>query len=85
MKGREKKAENKREEGEEVVTNELEEVTEDSHKMQQEDNSSMLFANRSVQPWKAEDKNLKEYLKELVGERFNSSMKIWLTLTQHGD
>ena len=45
----------------------------------------MVFAKISVQPWKAEDKNLKEYLKEVVGGIFNSSRKIWLTLTQHRD
>ena len=53
--------------------------------MQQEDNTSMVFAKRSVQPWKADDDNLEEYFKEVVGERSNISRKIWLTLTQHGD
>ena len=57
------------------MKNELEEVTEDSQKMQQEDNTSMVFAKRSVQPWKSEDYNLKEDLKEVVGEIFNSSRK----------
>ena len=45
----------------------------------------MVFAKIPVQPWKAEDDNLKEDLKEVVGERFNISRKIWLTLTQHRD
>ena len=45
----------------------------------------MVFSKRLVQPWKAEDDNLKEDFKEVVGERLNSSSKIWLTLTQHGD
>ena len=49
------------------MTNDLEEVTEDSHKMQQEDNTRMVFLKKSVQPWKAEDENLKEDLKEVVG------------------
>ena len=53
--------------------------------MQQEDNTSMVFEKRSVQPWRAEDEKLKEDLKEVVGGVFNSSRKIWLTLTQHGD
>ena len=80
MKGREKKVEKKREEEEEAVTNYLEEVTEDIQKMKEEDNTSMLFANRSVYPWKARDENLKEDLKEVVREIFNISRKIWLTL-----
>ena len=52
------------------MKNELEEVTEDSQKMQQEDNTSMVFENRSVQPCKAENDNLKEDLKEVL--RVNS-------------
>ena len=58
-----------------MVTNDLEEVTEYSQKIQQEDNTSMVFAKRPVQPWKSEDDNLKEDLKKVVGEIFNSSMK----------
>ena len=60
MKGREKKAENKREDEDEAATNNLEEVNEDSQKMQQEDNTRMVFAKRSVLPRKAEDENTKE-------------------------
>ena len=85
MKGREKKAKKKREKEEEAVTNYLEEVTEDIQKMKEEDNTSMLFAKISVQPWKAEDKKFKEEWQGVVGERFNISRKIWLTLTQHRD
>ena len=48
MKGREKKAEKKQEEEEEAVKNELEEVTAYIQKMQQEDNTSMVFAKISV-------------------------------------
>ena len=69
MQGREKKTYKKREEEEDVVKNELEELTEDSQNMQQENNTSMVFAKRSVQPWKAEDDKLKEDLKEVVGGR----------------
>ena len=68
-----------------MVTTKLEEEIEDTHNMQQEDNTSTAFANISVQPWKAEDDNLKEYLKDVVGGKFNRSRKIWLTLAQHRD
>ena len=68
-----------------MVTNDLEEVTEYIQKIQQEDNTSMVFAKRPVQPWKSEDDNLKEYLKDVVGGKFNRSRKIWLTLAQHRD
>ena len=53
----------------------LEEANEDTKKMQQEDNTKMVFAKISVQPWKAEDKKFKEEWQGVVGERFNISRK----------